>query len=306
MTFAASANCVLYQGGTPVFADVSSKTYNIEAQAVERSITKNTKAIIPVDFTGQPADIDAIKSIAKEYDLVIIEDAAHALGAKYKSKKIGGLSDMTVFSFHPVKHITTGEGGIVTTNNESYCHKLKQFRIHGITREPDELTVCQGPWYYEMKELGFNYRMTDIQAALGISQLKKLESFIKIRQNYAQAYDNAFRDMEEIICPMQLSDTVSSWHLYVIRLKPEKLKVGRRQIFEALQKENIGVQVHYIPVYYHPYYQALGYSKGLCPNAEKLYEEILTLPLFPAMSMQDLKDVIHAVDKIISYYRKRM
>ncbi len=303
ITFAASANCVLYQGGTPIFADVNLKTYNIEPQAVEKLVTKKTKAIIPVDFTGQPVDLDAIKAIAKEYDLITIEDAAHALGARYKGKRIGGLSDMSVFSFHPVKQITTGEGGIVTTNNESYCHKLKQFRIHGITREPDELICYHGPWYYEMQEMGFNYRMTDIQAALGISQLKKLENFIKIRQNYAKAYSNAFRDMEEIICPIQLPDTVSGWHLYVIRLKPETLTTGRREIFDALQKENIGVQVHYIPVYYHPYYQKLGYSKGLCPNAEKIYEEILTLPLFPAMNMQDLKDVIHAVKKVVSYYK---
>ena len=306
LTFAASANCVLYQGGTPIFADINSETYNIDPQAIRKLITEKSKAIIPVDFTGQPVDIDAIKKIAKAHNLIVIEDAAHALGAIYKGKRVGSLCDITTFSFHPVKHITTGEGGMAVTNNEAYYHKLKKFRNHGITRNPGELIKDSGPWHYEMHKLGYNYRITDVQAALGVSQLGKLESFIKKRKEYAEIYNFAFERMEEVMCPPQSPDGQSSWHLYIIRLKLDKLTVGRKEIFEAILKENIGVNVHYIPVYYHPYYQELGYSKGLCPNAEKIYEEILTLPLFPVMSMKDIEDVIHAVKKVIDYYKKRV
>nr|WP_315989797.1 UDP-4-amino-4,6-dideoxy-N-acetyl-beta-L-altrosamine transaminase [Desulforamulus aquiferis] len=302
ITFVASANCVLYMGGTPVFADINDQTYNIDPQEIERLITAKTKAIIPVDLTGLPANLDCIKEIAQKHKLIVIEDAAHALGAIYKDKKVGSLSDMTMFSFHPVKHITTGEGGIITTNKEEHYQRLIQFRNHGITRETNKLLDNHGPWYYEMQMLGYNYRITDIQAALGISQLSKLDNFIRTRKDYAQAYNAAFRDMEQIICPAELTDRISSWHLYIIRLNFDKLKVGRREIYEALLKENIGVNVHYIPVYYQPYYQGLGYFKGLCPKAEKLYEEMITLPLFPAMNWQDIKDVIDAVEKVISYY----
>lgn len=305
LTFAASANCILYQNGTPVFADIDPRTYNIDPQTIRELITERTKAIIPVDFTGLPVDLDAINEIAQKYNLIVIEDAAHALGSIYKGKKIGSLSDMTMFSFHPVKHITTGEGGIITTNNEEYYQKLIQFRTHGITREANKLINNHEPWYYEMQFLGYNYRITDIQAALGISQLKKLAKFIEIRNNYAQTYNHAFQDIEEIVCPVQPEDVFSSWHLYVIRLNLEKLTVRRNEIFKALLKENIGVNVHYIPVYFHPYYQRLGYPKGLCANAEKLYEEMITLPLFPAMSKQDINDVTHAVKKVISHYRKK-
>jgi UDP-4-amino-4,6-dideoxy-N-acetyl-beta-L-altrosamine transaminase len=306
LTFAASANCILYQGGTPVFADINPQTYNIEPHAIDALITEKTKAIIPVDFTGLPADIDGIKKIAQKYNLIVIEDAAHALGATYKGGKVGSLTDMTMFSFHPVKHITTGEGGVITTNNECYYHKLLQFRNHGIVRDASKLINNHGLWYYEMQILGYNYRITDIQAALGISQLKKLARFIKIRQDYSEYYNYAFIDIEEITCPAQNFNLFSSRHLYTIRLNLEKLTTGRREIFQAFLKENIGVNVHYIPVYYHPYYQKLGYSKGLCPNAEKVYEEIITLPLFPAMSRQDLDDVIYAVKKVISHYCKKV
>lgn len=216
---------------------------------------------------------------------------------------------MTMFSFHPVKSITTGEGGIITTNQEEYYRKLRQFRTHGITREAGQLLHSHGPWYYEMQHLGYNYRMTDIQAALGSSQLKKLDSFVQKRQAIAQAYNQAFKDMEEIICPpeslSEIQDIISSWHLYVIRLNLERLMAGRKTIFQALLKENIGVNVHYIPVYYHPYYQNLGHAKGLCPNTEKYYEQAITLPLFPAMTDQDIEDVIKAVKKVIVCYRRR-
>lgn len=304
MTFAASSNCVLYQGGRPVFADIDSDTYNINPKKVEELINENTKAIIPVHFTGQPVALDKIQHLAKKHNLVVIEDAAHALGATYKGEKIGSLSDMTMFSFHPVKHITSGEGGIITTNSEKYYEKLLQFRSHGITREPDKLIENHGPWYYEMQFLGFNYRMTDIQAALGTNQLKKIDKFVDIRKKYVSKYNEAFNQVSEIQTPYQDRYASSSWHLYIIRLDLKKLSGNRREIFEALLSANIGVNVHYIPVHLLPYYSKLGYQRGLCPNAEKLYEEIITLPLFPAMSEQDVSDVITAVNRVINEFRK--
>lgn len=304
ITFAASANCIIYQGGTPVFADIDNKTYNIDPVSIEKHITDRTKAIIPVDFTGQPADLDSIMNIAKKYNLVVIEDAAHALGATCKGKKAGSFSDMTMFSFHPVKHITTGEGGIITTDNKDYYEKLIQFRSHGITKDASKFIDNHGSWYHEMQFLGYNYRMTDIQAALGISQFEKLDKYISVRRKYADIYNKAFEDIPQITIPYQTKDGNSSWHLYIIRLNLAKLTVGRKQIFDALLKENIGVNVHYIPVYYHPYYKSLGYKKGICPNAEKLYEEIITLPLFPKMAEKDINDVIIAVKKVINYYTK--
>lgn len=302
ITFAASANCVLYVGAKPVFADIDPKTYNIDPIAIEKCITPKTKAIIPVDYTGQPAELESILAIAEKYGLVVIEDAAHALGATYQGKKVGSISHMTMFSFHPVKPVTTGEGGVITTNDETYYQRLLQFRNHGITRERELLQEDHGPWYYEMQFLGYNYRMTDIQAALGISQMDKLDRFIGRRREIAEQYNQAFANLSGVQIPYQMPHVESGWHLYVLRLKPEFLTADRRVIFEALLAENIGVNVHYIPVYYHPYYQQLGYKKGLCPEAERLYEEIITLPLFPAMSDQDVQDVIDAVKKVIKFY----
>ncbi|GGK34101.1 UDP-4-amino-4,6-dideoxy-N-acetyl-beta-L-altrosamine transaminase [Caldalkalibacillus thermarum] len=304
ITFAASANCILYQGGKPVFADVDERTYNIDPAEIEKKINSKTKAIIPVDFTGQPAELDTILEFAQRHNLVVIEDAAHALGAEYNGKKIGSISDMTMFSFHPVKPITTGEGGVITTNDKDYYEKLVQFRTHGITRDRSKLNEDHGPWYYEMQLLGYNYRMTDIQAALGLSQLKKLDRFITRRREIATAYTEAFGDIPELVTPYQSPLSQSGWHLYVIRLKLEKLKGSRKEIFEALQREKIGVNVHYIPVYYHPYYQKLGYQRGLCPIAEKIYEEIITLPLFPAMTDSDVQEVIRAVKTVVKNYAK--
>lgn len=302
ITFAASANCVLYLGGKPIFVDIDPKTYNINPKEIEKQITNKTKAIIPVDFTGQPVDLEEIYTIAKKYGLVVIEDAAHALGAKYKGKKVGSISDMTMFSFHPVKHITSGEGGMITTNNKEYYEKMLQFRSHGITREPNKMIENHGPWYYEMQFLGFNYRLTDIQAALGSSQLKKIDQFIELRKKYAEMYNAAFETIPQITIPYQHSEAESSWHLYIIRLNQDLLKAKRKEIVEHLLSMNIGVNVHYIPVYLLPYYQQLGFQKGLCPHAETLYEEIITLPLFPKMSELDVSDVIQAVKKIVSYY----
>lgn len=305
ITFAASANCVLYQGGTVVFADIDRKTYNIDPKEIERKVTSKTKAIIPVDFTGQPAALEEIHCLAKKYNLIVIEDAAHAIGATYNGEKVGSLSDMTMFSFHPVKHITSGEGGIITTNDKEYYEKLLQFRSHGITRDVDKMQENHGPWYYEMQFLGYNYRMTDIQAALGSSQIDKLDIFIEKRKQIAQIYNEAFREIPQIEIPYQSPRGTSSWHLYIIRLKLNELTVGRKEIFEALQQQKIGVNVHYIPVHILPYYQKLGYQKGSLLKAEELYSEVISLPLFPAMTEEDIQDVIQAVKQTIAYYSKK-
>ncbi|WP_188208223.1 UDP-4-amino-4,6-dideoxy-N-acetyl-beta-L-altrosamine transaminase [Alkalibacillus aidingensis] len=304
MTFAATANSILYQRATPVFSDTNPDTWNMDLQKVRSLITDQTKAILPVDYMGNPCNYQELLKIAQDHDLTIIEDAAHALGATDHGRKVGSISDLTMFSFHPVKQITTGEGGIVTTNRQDYYEKLIQFRTHGMTRDSSKLLENHGPWYYEMQFLGFNYRMTDLQAALGISQLKKLDSFIQRRKQIAKKYHEAF----QLLSPIQTSNLPngcdSSWHLYVIRLKLEELTTDRKTIFTALQHENIGVNVHYIPVYYQPYYQHLGYKKGICPNVEQLYEEIITLPLFPAMSNEDVENVITAIQKVIEHYAK--
>lgn len=300
ITFAASANCALYVGAKPVFVDIDNNTYNIDPKKVSAAVTEKTKAIIPVDFTGQPVEIEEIQEIARKKNLVVIQDAAHSLGATYRKKKIGSLADMTMFSFHPVKHITTGEGGAIVTDSKQYAEKLRLFRSHGITRT--QLLNNEGPWYYEMQDLGFNYRMTDIQAALGISQLKKLNSFIDKRRSIAELYNQSFNNMNGVIIPYQAPNTGSSWHLYILRLDLKTFSVGRREIFEALRAENIGVNIHYIPVYKHPYYQRIGYKPGICPIAEQWYEEVLTLPLFPTMSEKDVQSVLEGVWKVLTYY----
>ena len=305
MTFAASANCVRYCGGTVIFADIDPETYNIDPQQVRSKLSTQTKAIIPVDFTGQPADMDELMLLAKEHGLVVIEDAAHSLGATYHGRSVGSIADMTMLSFHPVKHITTGEGGVITTNSEEYYQKLLLFRSHGITRDPQLLEKeADGPWYYEMVDLGYNYRITDLQAALGISQLTRLPEFVDRRREIADIYHQRFSQNPYVKIPFQLNDRESSWHLYILQLELEKLVASRKEIYEALQAENIGVNVHYLPVHFHPYYQRLGYQKGIAPISEKLYEQIITIPLFPAMNDQDVNDVISAVEKVLSAYAK--
>jgi len=298
ITFLASSNCVLYCGGRPVFADIRLDTYNIDPDAIARLITDRTRAIIPVDFAGQPAEIDRIMALAKERGLVVIEDAAHALGATYDGRQVGSLADMTMFSFHPVKHITTGEGGVIVTDNETYYEKLLLFRNHGMTRDPKKLLANDGPWYYEMHELGYNYRITDIQAALGLSQLGKLDRFVEMRRSIARTYTEAFAGMEGLVVPHQHPKADSSWHLYVLRWEPDRFRRTRREIFEALRAENIGVNVHYIPVYRQPYYRRLGYGAEACPNAERYYKSAVTLPLFPKMAPEDVRDVIRAVKRV--------
>lgn len=295
ITFAASANCVRYLGGTVVFADIDERTYNINPSEIEKNITSRTKAIIPVDFTGQPADMDAIMEIARKHNLLVIEDGAHSLGAEYKGKKVGAFADMTMFSFHPVKPITTGEGGIIVTNNEEYYEKLLLFRSHGITKTPYALE--QGDWYYEMVDLGFNYRMTDIQAALGLSQLKKIEQYLDRRREIAERYNEAFSNEPLLQIPEQLEGTNSGWHLYMLQLSNQ---LDRRKIFNQMRELNIGVHVHYIPVYWHPYYQNLGYPKGLCPVAERWYERALTLPIHPGLENAEVDFIIDSLLELIN------
>ena len=303
MTFAASANCALYCGARPVFADIDPETYNIDPASIEAHITEHTKAVVAVDYTGQAVKLDEIKAICRKHNLVLIEDAAHAIGTKYKGQAVGSISDMTTFSFHPVKTITGGEGGAILTDNDEYYQKLLLYRSHGIThdaslmnKEPD------GPWYYQQIDLGYNYRMTDIQAALLISQLDKLPAFSKRRKEIVAKYNEAFSDNDAVFVQKEIPESDTTRHLYIMRIIPEKLKIDRRQFFDALGAENIVCNVHYIPVYYFPYYQKMGYKKGLCPNAEKLYDEEITLPLFYAMTDYDVESVIEAVNRITEYY----
>ena len=295
ITFAASANCALYCGATPVFADIDPVTYNISPESVESCITERTKAIIPVHYTGQACDMDEIHKIAVSYKVIVIEDAAHAVGAEYKGKKIGSLSDMTEFSFHPVKHITCGEGGIVTTNREDLYEKLKLFRTHGITREEKFLHKVDGPWYYEQIDLGYNYRITDIQAALGISQLGRIDKFLEKRKKIAAKYDEAFKNFDGIEIPKQAEYSNSAYHLYVIKVD----KSVRKALFEYLRANNIGVNVHYIPVYTFPYYREHGYENVKCENAEKLYESIISIPIYYDLSDEEQDYVIDKIKEFM-------
>ena len=304
MTFAASANCILYVGAKPIFADIDPLTYNISPNSLLQKITTKTKAVIAVDYTGQAVDHASIRKICDEYGLIFIEDAAHAIGTSYNGKKVGNLADITTFSFHPVKTITCGEGGAVTTNNEDLYNKLVLASSHGIVHEIEKMEkeVPDEPWYYEQVMLGYNYRLTDFQAALLISQFNKLEMFKERRKEISKKYDNAFKDLPGIFIQKEIEESDTCRHLYIIRLDTERLRCSRRVFFEAMSAENIQCQIHYIPVYWFPYYRKMGYKKGLCPNAEKLYSEIMSIPLYPRMSDEDVQDVIHAVKKVTENY----
>jgi perosamine synthetase len=304
LTFAATANCILYQGATPVFADVLRDTLNLDPTQVASRITSRTRAILPVDYAGHPVDLDPILELAELYGLVVIEDACHALGAEYRSRRAGSIAPMTVFSFHPVKHLTTGEGGMVTTNNAEFAETLRRFRNHGISTDARQ-RQRDGQSHYEMVLLGYNYRLTDIACALGIQQLTKLEENLARRRQIASQYNVALRGMPGLLPPQVREDVNPAWHLYPIRLELEKLLIDRDQAFRALRAENIGVNVHYIPVHLHPYYRdRFGYSGGEYPVAEAAHQRLISLPMFHGMSDDDVQDVIRAVEKVLAaFYR---
>lgn len=302
LTFAASANCVLYQGAKPKFADIDPRTGMIDPAKLERAITRRTKAIIPIDYTGNLCDWNKILPLARKHKLYIIEDASHAIGATYRGKPVGSFADLTVFSFHPVKHITTGEGGAVATNNREFAKRLRRFRTHGITRDPKDLKRHEGPWYYEMQDLGYNYRLTDIQCTLGLVQLKHLRQFIRRRTEIVRQYNLAFRKLPNVITPAVTPGAKPAWHLYVLRLTGPLVR-HRRAIFEQLQKRGLGVNVHYIPVHLHPYYRRrFGYKPGDFPEAERFYQSAITLPLYPAMKNQDVSYVIGSVRQTLKRF----
>lgn len=306
LTFAASANCALYCGAKPVFADVEEDTYNIDPKSIEEKITDKTKAVVAVDFTGQAVKHREIREICDRHHLIFIEDAAHAIATTYNGVQVGNLADITTFSFHPVKTITGGEGGAVLTNSDALYQKIQLVHTHGITHDPVlmEEPVHEGPWYYEQIMLGYNYRITDIQAALIVSQMKKLDQFKARRKQIVKMYDEAFAQIPEIIVQKEIAESDTCRHLYIIRLDTEKLSCTRREFFDAMSAENVQCQIHYVPVYWFPYYQKLGYKKGLCPVAEEVYKGIMSIPLYPRMTDQDVSDVIHAVKKVVENYRK--
>jgi perosamine synthetase len=299
MTFAATANCVVFQGGTPVFVDVAPDTLLIDPEQVKGKITPRTRAVIAVDYTGHPADYDALESIASEHGVALVADACHALGASYKNRPVGTLADISTFSFHPVKHITTAEGGMITTDDSTLAQKMRTFRNHGITSDHHSREAL-GSWFYEMVALGYNYRLTDLQCALGISQLKKLSGWVNRRQAIARLYNEAF-SKQILVRPLAVKDNISnSYHLYVIKIDFTKLPVDRTTVFAKLRTEGIGVNVHYIPVHLHPYYQKkYGTGPGLCPAAEAAYEQILSLPMHPGLTDQDIDTVCNILQNVI-------
>lgn len=304
ITFAASANCALYCGAKPVFADINENTYNIDPAHVEKLTTERTKVVVAVDFTGQSVELDRLLTHCRKHNLVLIEDGAHVIGTSYKGRMNGSIADMTTMSFHPVKTVTGGEGGAVLTNSKEYYEKLLLYRAHGITRDPKLMEhEPDGPWYYEQIALGMNYRMTDMQAALIISQLNKLPRFMERRKAIVKAYNEAFSRLPQLFVQQEIPESDTTRHLYILRIRPEKLTIDRKQFFEALAAENICCNVHYIPTYYFPYYEKLGYKRGLCPKAEKLYAEEISLPLYYAMTDQDVEDVIRAVTRIAEYFK---
>jgi perosamine synthetase len=299
ITFAASANCLVYQGGTPVFADVLSDTLLIDPEDVERKITPRTRAIIAVDYAGQPCDYDALQEIAHRHHVALVADACHSLGATYRGRSVGSLADLNAFSFHPVKHITTGEGGMITTNDGEFAQRLRIFRNHGITSDHRQ-RHARGPWSYEMVDLGYNYRITDFQCALGMSQLRKLPRWLARRQEISRQYDAAFAGIKGIK-PLAVRLPVRhAYHLYVVRINQEETGIDRGELLQALRSRGIGVNVHFVPVHLHPFYRNhFGTGPGLCPVAESAYEQILSLPMYPAMTDEDIKIVVNTIRSLI-------
>ena len=304
-TFVASANCGRYCGATVDFVDIDPKTYNLSIEALEAKLAqaqgKLPNVVIPVHLAGQSCDMDSIAKLAQTYGFSVIEDASHAIGARYQGKPVGccEYSDMAVFSFHPVKIITTGEGGMIVTNREDLYQKLIRLRTHGITRDPNLMTESShGGWYYQQLELGLNYRITDLQAALGASQMQRLETFVSRRRHLAQRYNEHLQDLP-LTLPWQHPETNSSWHLYVIRLQLEKIQKSHKAVFEALRNAQIGVNLHYIPVHLQPYYQQLGFQWGDFPNAEQYYREAISIPLYYGLTEADQDRVIQTLRQIL-------
>ena len=308
ITFVASANCALYCGANIDFVDIDEDTYNLcplkleEKLKVAKSNNLLPKAVIPVHLTGQSCDMEKIHMLSKEYGFYIIEDGSHAIGAEYNKTKVGSCaySDICVFSFHPVKIITTGEGGMALTNNDEIASKIERLRSHGITRDENIMNdVSHGPWYYEQHDLGLNYRITDIQAALGISQMDRLDEYVEQRNIHADRYDSLLKDLP-IQTPYQDQLNYSSRHLYVIRLKLDKISLTHKEVFESLRKNNIGVQLHYIPVPIQPYYSNMGFSMKEFPNSNAYYQEAISIPMFPTMTIEQQDTVISNIKKILS------
>ncbi|ALM10317.1 MAG TPA: UDP-4-amino-4,6-dideoxy-N-acetyl-beta-L-altrosamine transaminase [Candidatus Peribacter riflensis] len=302
MTFAATANAAVFLGAKPVFVDCDPDTLLLNPAEAEKKITEKTKAIMAVDYAGQPCDYDALRALAEKHKLTLVADACHALGGAEHGKPVGSLADISTFSFHPVKPLATGEGGMVTTDDPEIALRMRRFRNHCMTTDHRERQE-KGSWFYEVVDLGYNYRLTDIQCALGLSQLKRVPEWTKRRQAIAKQYDAALKGMNGL-CPLAVrKDVQHAYHLYVIQLELERLTAGRNEIFQALRAENIGVNVHYVPVHLHPYYRrTFGTAEGLCPVAERAYERIISLPMFAAMTEQDAQDVIEALKKVLSHY----
>lgn len=304
MTFAATANAVVFQGGTPIFADSAADTLLANPVDIERKITSKTKAIVVVDYAGQPCDYEVLREIAGKKNLPLVADACHALGGSSNGTPVGSLATLSTFSFHAVKPLTTGEGGMITTDSPILAATMRRFRNHGLTSDHRERQE-RGSWFYEMTELGYNERLTDFQCALGLSQLRKVPQWTVRRQEIARQYDGALQKIDALTPLSTRSGVSHAYHLYIVRLNTDMLTTDRATIFRALRAENIGVNVHYIPVHLHPFYrERFGTRPGMCPVAEKAYEHILTLPLFAGMTDSDTLDVIEAVEKVCNYYQK--
>jgi perosamine synthetase len=303
LTFVGTANAALYLGARPVFADVHADTLNLDPARVEAALTPRTRVVAPVDFAGQPCALDTLGGLARARGLRVVEDAAHALGAEVAGRPVGGLSDLTIFSLHPVKHVTTGEGGMVTTDDAELARRLRRFRNHGIAVESAD-RQASGVLWSPMVDLGFNYRLTDIQCALGLSQLPKLSQFLAKREAIAERYVVALKDLAGLTIPRVIDDVRHAWHLFPVLVEPARLRVGRDEVFAALRAEGIGVTLHYVPAYWHPYYASLGYARGLCPIAEDVTSRIFTLPVFPGMSDADVEDVVAALWKVVGHYQR--
>jgi len=304
MTFAASANAAVYLGATPVFSDVDAETLLLDPEKIEEKITSKTKAIVAVDYAGQPCDYDAIYNIANRHGVAVLDDACHAIGGHYKEQSVGTLADMNTFSLHPVKHMTTGEGGVITTNNSEFARQMRVFRNHGITTDHRQRSE-RGGFFYEMVDVGYNYRITDFQCALGMSQLSRLALWVEKRQAIARWYDRAFQEVSAVAPLAVRLDVSHAYHLYMVQFDLNGLRVDRAEIFQALRAEGIGVNVHYIPVHFHPFYRKnFNTKEGLCPVAEAAYERLITLPIFPQMNKSDMEDVVTAVQKVVEAYKR--